>query len=54
MKTDDEFDNCVFLKDFSVVVIADFINCENMVVVVGKKYESPSGAYTSPLIVSHL
>ena len=36
MRADDEADNCVFLKDTSVVVIADFVKCSNRGVVVGK------------------
>ena len=36
LRADDEADNCVFLKDTSVVVIADFVKCSNRGVVVGK------------------
>ena len=52
MRADDEADNCVFIKDMSVVVIADFVKCSNRGIVIGKKYESPRDSYT--FLVNHL
>lgn len=49
MRADDEADNCLFLKDMSVVAIVDFVKgSKNMGVVVGKKYESQGDAYKYP------
>lgn len=48
LKCDHDADNCVFLKDMSVVVIADFVKCTNFVVAVGKKYECQRDVYSYP------
>ncbi|KAK4028896.1 hypothetical protein OUZ56_021915 [Daphnia magna] len=44
----DEADNCLLLKEMSVVVVSDFVKCPNNVVVIGKRYESQQDAYTYP------
>ncbi|XP_032786347.2 uncharacterized protein LOC116923900 [Daphnia magna] len=48
LKCDNEADNCVFLKDMSLVVMYDFVNIPNNVVVIGKRYENQQDAYSYP------
>jgi hypothetical protein len=44
LKSNEEADNCRFLKDMSVVVIYDIVKCPYNNVVIGKKFENQHDA----------